>query len=392
MRLCHCSGSGGKRQRSITVITLITILCVCFAFLLVILASWLLLHKTRGVIRQREHDEQRQLFLGELPPLLLDEPPDQAERTWESWQRAVTPAIREMNRRFRSGMRRRRHTARKAAWEVLAELSETVTGETHRRITYIFERLGFVQEDLSRLADRRWWIRGEAASHLGIMRSRLGVLPLVVLLHDPERDVRSAATQSLIDIAGVKGALQSILQNLAAITPWIEVHLAKRILAAGDAAIGPLLSSLDNHSGSVRMFAIKMLGELRSTEAIGPLYARFLRMDDPTKQLALVTLGKSGDERTLDLLEISIESEDEGIRCAAIAGLGHLGAPSAVPRLTIMLSDTRLPVQKAAGEALMRILPAGKTALEEVARREEGVPRAVAMHYLDLLAMQEESR
>jgi HEAT repeat protein len=369
------------------VITLIIILTGFLALLLVLLASWLLLRKARGIIRQRERDGLRRLFLRMFPPLLVDAP--DAEQGEESWERAVTPAVLRIQALLGSGTRRR-HAARDAAREVLSELGENVAGETRGRISALFERLGFVEEELARLADRRWWVRGEAARRLGLMRSRIGILPLVELLHDPEGDVRSAATQSLIDMAGVEGALRSILQNLSAITTWKEVLLAKRILQAGAAAVGPLLAALESTSPSVRRFAIKMLGELRAPEAVTPLLTRFPRLDDGAKRLALVTLGKSGDQRILEMLEVHAESGSEAARCAAIAGLGYLGAPSTVPKLTRMLSDGPLAVQRAAGEALIRILPAGKTALAETARETTGRPRVVALHYLDLLAIQEQ--
>lgn len=371
-------------------ILLIVILTAFLGLFLVVLASWLLVRKTRGVPLQRERDALRKELLRDIPPLLFAEPSSPDLHSRQLWQKAVTPDIGKIHALFRSGGRRRRRFVRDVAREVLGELNEAVIGETQHRIGYLFERLGFVEEEISRLADRRWWVRGEAAHRLGVTRSRLGVLPLVHLLQDPEREVRSAATQSLIDIAGVKGALHSILQSLTAITPWMEVLLGKRILAEGAASIGPLLAGLDSPSGSVRRFSITMLGELRAQEALAPLFARLPDLDPASKDLALVTLGKCGDERALELLEKSVDAESEQTCCAALTGLGYLGAPSTVPLLTRTLTDPRLPVRRAAGEALTKILPAGKIALAEVARRGEGETRMVASHYLELLALQEE--
>ncbi len=371
-------------------VALIVILTAFLALLLVLLAGWLLFRKTRRIIVEHQRDEVRRQFLHDFPPLLFVEPSSPGDHVKESWEADITPRIGKVYGLLESGSIGRRRLVRDVAREVLADLSETVIGETRHRIGYIFERLGYVEEELARLADRRWWIRGEAARRLGIMRSRLGVLPLVQLLHDPEHDVRSAAAQSLIDIAGVKGALHSILQNLAAISPWMEVLLAKRVLAAGALSVGPLLAALDSRFLTVQIFSIRMLGELRSPEALEPLVARFPHLHQASKDVALVTLGKCGDERALALLETNADSPSEGTCCAAIAALGHLGAPSTVPQLTRMLSDPRLAVKRAAGEALTKILPAGKTALADVARRDEGQSRTIALHFLDLLALREE--
>jgi len=276
-----------------------------------------------------------------------------------------------------------------AAQSVLEELSETLSGETRHRITYLFEQFGFVQEEIANLSDRRWWVRGEAARKLGIMRSRQAVVQLVRLLQDRERDVRLSASHSLLDIAGVKGSLHPILQNLTSVTLWMGVLLSKRIIAAGPAAIGPLLSGLESRSVSVRRFAIRMLGELRAPEVIGPIYTRFADMDKVTKILALHTLGRCGDERVLDLILQSTESPEDNIKEAAVMALGYLGSPSTVPRLLNLLLEGRLPVQRAAADALASITPAGKTALTSAATTATGAARALALEALDATRYEE---
>jgi HEAT repeat protein len=215
------------------------------------------------------------------------------------------------------------------------------------------------------------------------MRSRQALPALVKHLHDREKDVRLSASDSLLDIAGVKGALHQVLQNLTTMTLWMGVQLSKRVIAAGPAAIGPLLAGLESPVVSVRRFAIRMLGELRAPEVIGPLYTRFGSLDRETQILALRTLGRCGDEKVLDLLLQNTESQEVSIRTAAATALGYLGAPTAVPRLKQTLQEDRLPVGRAAAAALASIRPAGIHALIAVADAGTGHARALALEALD---------
>ena len=374
-------------------ITMTIVLTWILALFLCSLAIWLLARKTFGVLRQSELDSQRRHFLTVFPPILFIEPPaGSREDPKRAWQRAVASQIGRINLSFQSGSPRHQRIGRDAARSVLEELSGTVSGEVRHRLTYLFEQFGFVREQIALLSNRRWWIRGEAARRLGIIRSRQSVLPLMKLLQDHERDVRLAASQSLLDIAGVKGALHQILQNLTSITPWMSVLLSKRIIAAGPASIGPLLAGLESPSASVRRFAIRMLGELRAPEVIGPIYARFASMDEQTTILALNTLGRCGDERVLEVLLANAEAERTGVRVAAITALGHLGSPLAIPTLKREILAPHLSVQRAAAEALARISTSGKEALNEIALSSTGTARALAREALDELTMVEAGR
>jgi HEAT repeat protein len=372
-------------------ITLTIVLTWILVFFLCSLAVWLLIRKTLGVLRQSEFDAQHRHFMVLIPPILFIEPPaGSVEDAKRAWQRAVAPQIRKIHLSFQTGTARSIRIRREAARDVLEELSETLAGEVRHHLTHLFEQLGYVREQTELLTDRRWWIRGEAARRLGIIRSPQAVLPLVELLQDRERDVRLAASQSLLDIAGVKGALHQILQNLTSITPWMSVLLSKRIIAAGPASIGPLLAGLESPSASVRRFAIRMLGQLRAPEVIGPIYARFSAMDLESKILSLNTLGRCGDERVMELLLVNIGVDRLSLRIAAINAMGYLGSPLAIPTLKDQLLSPVVAVQRAASQALSLISPAGKEALADIASSSTGTAQALALESLDELSMVEE--
>lgn len=370
--------------------TVIIWLTIGFAFFLLFLSVWLVIRKFFGVLRQRQLNAYRKRYLAVIPPLLLiDTPIGPVEESKRVWQTAIAFQLAATARSFHTGPRLWRGVQHEAAQSVLEELSGTISGETRHRITYLFEQFGFVRRQIAHLSDRRWWVRGEAARRLGIMRSRQAVPALVRLLHDKEKDVRLSASDSLLDIAGVKGALSQVLQNLTTITQWMGVQLSKRIIAAGPAAISPLLAGLESPSVSVRRFAIRMLGELRAPEVIGPLSTHFGSMERETQILALHTLGRCGDEKVLDLLLQNTESQDVSIRIAAVMALGYLGAPSTVPRLKQILLEDRLPVGRAAADALACMKPTGIHALITVADTGTGHARALALEQLDESSFEE---
>jgi hypothetical protein len=374
------------------IIGIIVGLTAVLAFLLLVLVVWLLLRKTLGLLHDREYRSAREKFLRAFPELLFLELPEQGEEAAKiAWTRAITRRLGPLHRALQSGTRVQRRIRRAAARDVLEEISETVAGEARHRITYLFEQFGFVREEVHLLSNRRWWTRGEAARRLGITRSPKAVLPLMTVLRDKEREVRLAASQSLIDIAGVRGALHQILQNLHEITPWMAVLLSKRILTAGQASVGPLLAGLHSASPSVRRFCIRMLGELRAPEAIGPILARFQTMDRETRCVALVTLGRCGDERVLDLLLANLSPGDEACGAAAVSAIAFLGARSAVPHLKILLEMGSVALKRVAAEALSKLPPQGVLTLQEIGEKGEGPARLLALQTLDELSMVEEA-
>jgi HEAT repeat protein len=317
--------------------------------------------------------------------LLRDLPDDDDRREVRArlWRRVHAQEIAALADHVASGSRRRRRQRRLAVWTVLQEIERDVSGGMGERLTIIFERLGFVAEAIRELKDRRLYRRAHACRRLGVMRSQQSLFALVGSLQDDEELVRREASDALIEVIGVAQAIGPILQNIRSVSNWFSIRLSAAILSAGSAARDHLVSSLDSPYRSLRVFAARMLGELRDHEALPPLLERLEGMETAVKAEALCALGMIGGESVYPVLVSHLAEDNLRIRAAAVAGLGSLGSPRAAPHLLAVMMSGDLEIRRAAAEALAKLSGAGRQVLEGVASGKDPVGRAIAEEVLD---------
>lgn len=96
------------------------------------------------------------------------------------------------------------------------------------------------------------------------------------------------------------------------------------------------------------------MGDWRSTEPLGKV------LTDPSQPLILrnecaESLGKQGDPRALQFLEVGLGSEDAELRRTCIWSIGQIGIPEGVELLRKMFSDPDLMCQRWIAKSLGRI-------------------------------------
>jgi HEAT repeat protein len=133
----------------------------------------------------------------------------------------------------------------------------------------------------------------------------------------------------------------------------------------------------------VRVFAIRMLGEISDPAGVPALLERITRWKGEELREALIAMGKGGDERALPVLLQYLASSEAALQRAAAVGLGALGSPEPVEALAGAVVHGALPVRRAAAEALALIAPAGRERLSALLDADDPTARAVAMEILD---------
>ena len=364
-------------------IAIVVVITYGAAALVVCLGAFLFIRKFYTRSLERFNARSTEFYLGVLTPILLEGDEDGAEHVTASWKRQVSATIRGFTASLNAGYPWARAARRRALQQVLAQLGRDLRGDAVARMTYLFERLGFVERSVRRVRDRRWWVRAEACRELAAMRSRIALYPLVGLLQDPEDEVRQAAARALIATVGVGEALGAILENISSISQWLAVGLSSAVEQAGNSAIAHLLSALDSCSPGVRLFAIRMLGEMTDPGVVPALLARLPHWEGEEFCEALIALGKLGDERALSALLIQLDSGNVRAKRAAAMGLGSLGATEAVAPLVTAVLKEPLAVRLAAAEALVSIDGAGRDGLRALLAAPEPTARAVALDVLD---------
>jgi HEAT repeat protein len=259
-----------------------------------------------------------------------------------------------------------------------------------------------VAEHIAALKDEDWAVREEAAGVLGTLEDARAVLPLVHILQDPDRAVRTAAMTSLTAIGSpaviplsaclqdknltVQEAAASILSSIAdsrvleSLTvalrspDWVvRMHAAKALGRIGDpravpallpllqdpvkavredvstalalvgpGAVAPLIETLSHTGWLVRLHAVEALGKLRTPEAVEPLlHLVFNDADMAVREDAVRALGEIGDARAVDFLLVLMNTP--GLRPLAIESLGKIGDRRAVSALVAVVTGEARP-------------------------------------------------
>ena len=63
--------------------------------------------------------------------------------------------------------------------ELLLRQAVQLKGQDRRNMTFVFEKVGYVESEMRALHSRRWWRRLEAAINLGTMQSQIAVYALI---------------------------------------------------------------------------------------------------------------------------------------------------------------------------------------------------------------------
>jgi HEAT repeat protein len=178
------------------------------------------------------------------------------------------------------------------------------------------------------LGDSDSTVRFYAADALGKIKDARAVEPLIALLQDPEhgraaalplgqlgdaravehlvrlldahqRHARTLAAQALqqlgnspeasaaIERSGCHSRIEAVLIEEKAYS-LISIEQWGACLAMGEAAIGPLIDSLDHEQDAIRNGAVRALGRSRNTRAVEPLFSMLARKGNLTLQQDIV--------------------------------------------------------------------------------------------------------
>ena len=166
--------------------------------------------------------------------------------------------------------------------------------------------------------------RQRMAMALGGFSSPLAVALLRIMLRDTEGRVRSAAVQSLADLALPQAA-------------------------------GVLIEALADANSDVRWIAARSLGDLPGAATVNALIPMLTDEDNEVGRVAAEALGHQADRRAVPHLIAALRESYPLLRESAVLALGRLADERAVPALRDMLNDENLQVRQSARSALERL-------------------------------------
>lgn len=257
-----------------------------------------------------------------------------------------------------------------------------------------------LEQTISRLSHAEPDVRFQAAQALGASQDPRAVAPLIGALPDENAKVQYAAVSGLIKL-GDASALNPILDMLLSdpdsrVWELLKLGIGTRLRAglldmieAGDAAMADRLMAAVDGDGldeQQQAFFLQLLGRTRDERAVEMLIDRLIQ-DTPTvqggaidalgtignpravaplllfmsdesavlRELATEALGRIRHPETYDALVAALNDSDDWVRRAAAVALGNLGDKRAVEPLASSMGDDSGMVQDAAFDAIKQL-------------------------------------
>ena len=235
--------------------------------------------------------------------------------------------------------------------QIFFDLGRIVKGAVQDRAREAFERLGFVDHYLGRLASRRWWTRAEAAEKLGLIGSQQAARPLIAAMQDPVPEVRVRAARALGNIR-TSEALETLVHALRDPGRWSAIRVTGILIGAGDEAVDCLMAEFDKLPLHARVAAVDIFGRIRSLKATPLLLYLLKNPEADLRARAAFALGSIGDPNSAPFLMECLKDRAWPVRAMAAKALGRLREDGSIPSLCAALGDPQWWVRANAAEAL----------------------------------------
>jgi HEAT repeat protein len=172
----------------------------------------------------------------------------------------------------------------------LADYLKTCPPENRWRVIRALGKLGdarAVEHLLPFLGRKFIFSRGRATAALEKIAKNLNFAPFVKALKHDKHYIRRAAAK-ILDKNGWKPSNdRELARYLIAMGKWLE------LLAVGKEAVKPLIDTLDDEKKSIRINAVKTLGDIGDRSAVAPLIGRLNYEKQPVSDEIMQALDKT---------------------------------------------------------------------------------------------------
>lgn len=254
-------------------------------------------------------------------------------------------------------------------------------GKDRETLGRLLDLDGSVEAARRQSHSKRARTRARAGEFLGESGSPAVVRDVLVLLADPDPQVRWSAARALGRL-GHTSALSPLFASLEGPRPLPVDVVAEAVFQIRDCPMSLLRQGLRSRSVPTRAVAVELLGRFQALAALDDVVA--VLHGDPSVEVrarAARALGRMGSPRAVDSLLACLDEGPVAMRVQAVWALGEIGAPQAVPALRALLVGPSRQMAEPAAVALAAMGEAGLRVLKHVSDGE-GHSAAAATHAL----------
>lgn len=252
--------------------------------------------------------------------------------------------------------------------------------EAHRTLgAALFREVGLVERHGKRLREARAWAeRTHAAQVLGLSGCAEAIAPLALALRDPHEDgtVKAAASEALARFQDAQ-SVPFLVRELQELDEGVSRPIAESLVRFGPVAVPGLIGVLaDEAHGPARVWAARILGQIRTPDAVEPLVGLLFARDDLLRIAVASALGEIQDRRALQpLVQATLRDPAPQVRAHAAGAVARIAAEGAVDVLVAALADPDYVTRLRALEAFESIKLEDASALVRALRDPKGEVR-----------------
>lgn len=209
----------------------------------------------------------------------------------------------------------------------------------------VYKNAGLWDKNLSNLRNAFWHKRLESLVKMDLWQFSLGFERIQHLLDDEDQQIRQIALKNLSRTKETHEAVQ-VLKYLerGGFFYSVQYEVIYRLIRVHRELVLEKLRTSDK--SNLRRIIVKVIGDSRILEGV-PSLLRISKesTDSEEKELALISLGKIGDPRSLEALELGLKSNEANERLASLHSIYLIDPSELNHKLKFLENDSNATVR-----------------------------------------------
>ncbi|HBC87536.1 MAG TPA: hypothetical protein DCZ94_11320 [Lentisphaeria bacterium] len=175
---------------------------------------------------------------------------------------------------------------------------------------------------------------------------------IIPLLGDPDKKLQAEAVQTLVLFS--PSSIQPLINCFSSSNPDAMANASLALERIGEPAVVPLITAMQSDDWQIQERSIRVLGKLKSEQALDPLLDIFSDDDVSVREAAAAAVGNYKDRGFLQIQKrLESYGQDEFIEREALTlALGYAQTPAALELLKNLSEDKEVSVRIVAARSL----------------------------------------
>jgi hypothetical protein len=221
---------------------------------------------------------------------------------------------------------------RQLAIDRLIDTKKNLTGSSADNIIQLYEQLGLKSDSLRKFKSNAWYNKSKGIYELYMMNQQECQSDIYKYNNTKNDYVRAEAHTAIIGFSGFEGL--NFLENLTyPLNEWEQIKLLEQLQSLDPGNMERVHYWLKSTNEYVIQFSLKLVDIYHLLEVHDDVVACLDSKIEKTRYLAIKTLGRIANEKTIEILKVHYPSETDGNKRKILKQVYHAGSAADVPFL-----------------------------------------------------------